>query len=141
MVRVEVEAAWAVTPERVFALYVDAARVPEWRRSIRAIDADGSLAREGTTYTRRYRGLRPPSHGRVVCRYRLMRRVRGGGCDHIAGSRYSLTAADVFHLTIGALGREFGLTPEDILGATTTQSATSAATREAGQGSNGSVMQ
>jgi uncharacterized protein YndB with AHSA1/START domain len=65
-VRVETETVAAAPPEQVFALYVDASRVPEWRPSIRRIDADGPIEREGTTFTTRYRGLRPPSRGRVM---------------------------------------------------------------------------
>ena len=52
-------------------------------------------------------------------RYRLMMRMPGR-IDHVSGTGYDLTAADVLHLFVCALGSELGLTREDILGALAT---------------------
>jgi len=52
-------------------------------------------------------------------RYRLMMRVPGG-IEHVSGTAYNLTAANALYLLVCALGRELGLTLEDIQGATAT---------------------
>jgi hypothetical protein len=52
-------------------------------------------------------------------RYRLMMRVPGA-MEHVSGTAYSLTAANALYLLVCALGRELGLTLEDIQGPTAT---------------------
>ena len=55
------------TPDRVFAMYTDPARVPEWRPTIREIaDVTGPMGEAGTRFTTRYRGRMPDGHGTVV---------------------------------------------------------------------------
>jgi hypothetical protein len=46
-------------------------------------------------------------------RFRVLWRVRGG-IRHVAGTDYTLTAAEALHLVLCAYGRELGLTPEDL---------------------------
>jgi hypothetical protein len=60
-----------------------------------------------------------PGPASVDQRYRLMLRVPGG-IEYVAGAAYTLTAADAVYLLVCALGRELGLTLEDIQGATAT---------------------
>jgi uncharacterized protein YndB with AHSA1/START domain len=56
----------ACSPEQVFSVYTNATRVPEWRPSIRLVEAEDAVGRVGTVFTTRYRGARPRSRGRVV---------------------------------------------------------------------------
>jgi len=46
-------------------------------------------------------------------RFRVLWRVRGG-IGHVAGTDYTLTAAEALHLVLCAYGRELGLAPEDL---------------------------
>lgn len=43
-------------PERVFDLFTDAQRVGEWQTGVKSVDATGSLAQVGSTWTVRYGG-------------------------------------------------------------------------------------
>ena len=43
-----------------------------------------------------------------------------GGLDHCGGSGYDLSAGDALYLLACALGSTVGVTPDDILGTTTT---------------------
>ncbi len=54
-------------PERIFAIYADPARVPEWRPAIREIaQVTGGMDEPGTRFTTRYRGRMPDGHGTVA---------------------------------------------------------------------------
>ena len=52
----QVSADIAAPPERVFDLYTDAQRVGEWQTGVKSVEATGSLAQVGSTWTVRYGG-------------------------------------------------------------------------------------
>ena len=69
----------SAAPDRVFDLYTDADRVPEWRPSIAEIaDRSGSMQQVGTTFRTRYRGRSPDGHGKVIESVRPHRHVLAG---------------------------------------------------------------
>jgi uncharacterized protein YndB with AHSA1/START domain len=66
-VEIHLELPVAASPERVFAIYADPDRVPEWRPSIREVaEVTGPMSEVGTRFTTRYRGRAPDSQGTVV---------------------------------------------------------------------------
>lgn len=52
----QVSADIGAPPELVFDLYTDAQRVGEWQTGVRSVEATGSLAQVGSTWTVRYGG-------------------------------------------------------------------------------------
>ncbi len=74
-----IERTVAAVPERVFDLYTDPDRVPEWRPAIAEIaDRTGPMQAVGTTFTTRYRGRTPDSRGTVTASERPVRHVLEG---------------------------------------------------------------
>jgi uncharacterized protein YndB with AHSA1/START domain len=52
----QVSADIGAPPERVFDLYTDAPQVGEWQTGVKSVEATGSLAQVGSTWTVRYGG-------------------------------------------------------------------------------------
>ena len=77
--RIALDTIVAAPAERVFDLYVNPDRVPEWRPSVKDIsNRSGPMDAPGSTFTTRYRNATPDSHGVVVQSKRPRNHVLAG---------------------------------------------------------------